>query len=82
MRKGKSNLAAELDWASARTYILSHPYLRKRHQQLVTVEIPTRPFADLLFDFLGLTEGPFLLAEDHEEIGEILRILESKQQRM
>ncbi len=48
----------------------------------MTVEIPTRPFADLLFDFLGLTEGPFLLAEDHEEIGEILRILESKQQRM
>ncbi|MFH1566388.1 MAG: uroporphyrinogen decarboxylase family protein [Gemmatimonadota bacterium] len=45
---------------------------------VAALENPTRPFSDLLYDLVGLTEGPMMLMMGYPEVAEIIQILEEK----
>ena len=83
--KTADDLSAALEWARTRMYVLDAEELARCEeamgdQGVVAVEIPTRPYADLLHDLLGLSEGPILLSEGHPAVGELMTVLEEKLQ--
>jgi hypothetical protein len=77
--KGEADLPAAVEWARARSYVLDPSPLQAARAEVgeagvVALEIPRRPYSDLLHDFLGWGEGLFLLAEP--AVSEILAALE------
>jgi hypothetical protein len=83
--KTKEDLAAALELVNARTYVLDASELA-RMQSLVgddgvlAIEIPRRPYSDVLHELLGWSEGLLLLGEPAVE--DIITILEGKLQRL
>lgn len=83
--KTAADLDAALELARARTYILDPFDLEELKREVgddgvLAVEIPTRPYADLLYDMVGMSEGIMLLMESPPAMGEFLAILEEKLQ--
>jgi hypothetical protein len=77
--KGTADLAAAVELARARRYVLDAAPLAALRDAvgddgIVALEIPRRPYSDLLHDFLGWGEGLFLLGEP--AVAEILEALE------
>ena len=83
--KTKDDLQAALELAHARTYVLDTRELERWEQTVgddgvVALEIPRRPYSDLLHEFLGWSEGLLFLREPIVE--EINDVLEAKLQRL
>ncbi|MFC2036425.1 hypothetical protein ACFLYD_00435 [Chloroflexota bacterium] len=81
--KNAGDLAAALDLARARSYVpdltlLAEAVASLGDEGIVALEIPRRPYSDLLHEFLGWREGLMLLSEP--AVDEILAILEHKLQ--
>ena len=83
--KTAADLNAALELAGDREYILNTSTLQAidstvGDQGIVAIEIPTRPYADLLYDMVGMTEGFMILMENPPAMGEFLAVLEEKLQ--
>jgi hypothetical protein len=83
--KTKGDLPAALELARSRIYVLDPGVLATAradvgHDGLVALEIPRRPYSDLLHDFLGWSEGLTLLGEP--AVSEMLQTLEEKLQEL
>jgi hypothetical protein len=81
--KTRADLAAALEIAKARSYVLEPSALTEARAQVgedgvVALEIPRRPLSDLLHQFLGWSEGLMLLGDPI--VGEMMAILEEKLQ--
>jgi hypothetical protein len=81
--KGRADLQAALEAIEARRYVLEPAALEQAellvdHDGIVALEIPRRPYSDLLHEFLGWSEGLMLLAEP--EVEQALHCLEEKLQ--
>ena len=79
--KTAADLAAGLEIVQSRSYVLDSSQLAQCEAEvgddgLVAIEIPRRPYSELLHDFLGWGEGLFLLGEPL--VDEILEMLEAK----
>jgi hypothetical protein len=82
--KSKDDLAGVLELAAARTYSVDARVLEGWEAEvgsdgILAIELPRRPYSDLLHDFLGWSEGLLFLREPI--IGEIIDTLEAKLQR-
>lgn len=83
--KTKEDLAAALELVNARSYVLDTSELARWEAMvgddgILAIEIPRRPYSDVLHELLGWSEGLLLLGEPAVE--EIITILESKLQRL
>jgi hypothetical protein len=83
--KTREDLAAALEVAKARSYVLDpSPLIEPRAQVgdngIVALELPRRPLSDLLHEFLGWSEGLMLLGDVTVE--EIAGILDDKLQHL
>jgi hypothetical protein len=83
--KAKEDLAAVLELAKARTYVLDTTELDRytshvAEDGVLVLEIPRRPYSDLLHRFLGWSEGLLFLRDP--AIQEINDVLEAKLQRL
>lgn len=83
--KTTQDLEAALELASARSYVLDPAHLARLETMvgddgILAIEIPRRPYSDLLHEFLGWSEGLLFLSES--AIPEIIGILETKLQRL
>jgi len=81
--KTKEDLAAALELANARSYVLDTGKLTDLERMVgddgvLAIEIPRRPYSDVLHELLGWNEGLLLLSEPAVE--EIMNILEGKLQ--
>ena len=81
--KTQDDLAPALEWIAAREYVVDAavaevPAGVSGEDRIVGLAIPRRPYAELLNDLLGWSDGLVLLAEP--EIGEILEVLDAKLQ--
>lgn len=82
--KTADDLGAALEIARARSYGIDAPAAARLVEwsasdgAVAAMEIPTRPFSDLLYDMVGLTEGPMLLMMGYPEVDEIIAVLEEK----
>jgi hypothetical protein len=81
--KSARDLAGVLEIAEARTYYMQPEKLTHWEQVVgedgvVALEIPRRPYSDLLHQFLGWSEGLMFLRES--VVSEIIAVLESKLQ--
>ncbi|MFC1975300.1 uroporphyrinogen decarboxylase family protein [Chloroflexota bacterium] len=81
--KTTDNLLAAVELAKARSYVLDPTALTRLEAEVgddgvLAIEIPRRPYADLLHEFLGWGDGLMLLTEP--AILEINAILETKLQ--
>jgi hypothetical protein len=76
--KRAEDLAAALDLVRARSYIPDATLLGD--DGIIALEIPRRPFSDLLHELLGWGEGLMLLGEP--AVDELLATLEDKLQRL
>jgi hypothetical protein len=79
----EADLAAAVELARARSYVLDPIALAPLQAEIgedgvVAIEIPRRPYSDLLHDFLGWGEGLSLLGEP--AVAEILDALEAAMQ--
>lgn len=79
--KSSDDLAAALEWIRAREYILDAGEVNQAAIEvddagLLALEIPWRPYSELLHDVLGWSDGLVLLGEP--EIQEMLELLEMK----
>jgi hypothetical protein len=83
--KTAAELEIALELARARTYVLEPAGLEAADREIgadgvLAIEIPTRPYADLLYDLVGMSEGYLLLMEGPPAMGEFIGILEEKLQ--
>jgi hypothetical protein len=83
--KTKEDLEAALELINARTYVMDASGLAGREalvgdDGVLAVELPRRPYSDVLHEILGWSEGLLLLGEPAVE--EIITILEGKLQRL
>jgi hypothetical protein len=83
--QSEADLAAAVELARARTYVLDPAALAPVQAEVgeegvVALEIPRRPYSDLLHDFLGWGEGLLLLGEP--AVAEILAALEDALQAL
>ena len=81
--KSASELPAALAVVEARRYVLDPDRLGDLQESvgddgIVAIQLPRRPYSDLLHEFLGWDQGLMLLADEPPEISEILRLLESR----
>lgn len=81
--KTKDDLAAVLELVNARSYVLDTSELsgwveRVGQEGILALEIPRRPYSDLLHEFLGWSEGLLFLREPIVE--EINAVLDGKLQ--
>lgn len=81
--KTKEDLAVALELVNARSYIPDEVESTRLEalvgdDGVLAIEIPRRPYSDLLHEFLGWSEGLLLLGEP--AIGEIIAALERKLQ--
>jgi hypothetical protein len=82
--KAAEDLEAVLQLVNSRTYILNADALVEAERAVgddgvVAIEIPRRPYSDVLHEFLGWSDG--LLFLNDPTIEEIISILETKLQR-
>lgn len=82
--KTREDLAAALELVNSRSYVLDSVELSQLEAMvgddgILAIEIPRRPYSDLLHEFLGWSEGLMLLSES--PIQEIIAILETQLQR-
>jgi hypothetical protein len=82
--KSLEDLPAAMELIKARTYVLDSTELAQLEAMvgddgIVAIEIPRRPYSDLLHEFVGWEEGLMLLGEP--AIAEINAILETKLQQ-
>ena len=83
--KDKGDLRAALESVEARSYVLDPAALELAESVvgqdgIVAIEIPRRPYSDLLHELLGWSEGLMLLGEP--EVNEALNCLEEKLQQL
>jgi len=83
--KTADDLTAALEVAQARSYVVDAGDLEDEIKAVgddgvVAAEIPARPYADLVQEFLGWSEGLMLLMDNSPAIQEIVDILEGKLQ--
>jgi hypothetical protein len=83
--KTTEDLEAALEIVNARTYVLDAGDLARREalvgdDGVLAIEIPRRPYSDVLHEILGWSEGLLLLGEPAVE--KIITILEGKLQRL
>ncbi len=83
--KAAGDLQVALEAIEARTYVLDPAALERTRQEVgqdgvLALEIPRRPYSDLLHEFLGWSEGLLLLGEP--EVQEALVRLEEKLQHL
>ena len=83
--KTGEDLAAALELVSARTYVLDTSELHRMEAAVgedgvLAIEIPRRPFSDLLHQLLGWSEGLMFLADSPSIVAEIIAALEAKLQ--
>ena len=83
--KSEADLAAALELVQARTYVIDRTGLERQLAEvgedgIAAVELPRRPYSDLLHEFLGWSEGLLFLGETAVE--DMIAILESKLQRL
>jgi hypothetical protein len=83
--KAHQDLALVLELVKARSYVLDPaPYTEAAatvgDDGIVALQIPRRPYSDLLHDFLGWSEGLLFLADP--VVLEIIAILEDKLQQL
>jgi hypothetical protein len=83
--KTTADLDLALAAAEARTYTIDAARLAAVHAAvgddgLVAVEVPTRPYIDLLYDLVGMSEGFMLLMEDPPAARQLVAVLEGKLQ--
>jgi hypothetical protein len=83
--KTKADLAAAVEVAKARSYVVNPVQIAEcepivSEDGVLAIEIPRRPYSDVLHEFLGWSEGLLLLGEP--EVEEIIAILESKLQEL
>ena len=81
--KTKEDLAAALELAQSKSYVLDASQLAHAETMIgedgtLAIEIPRRPYSDVLHELLGWSEGLLLLNEP--EVVEIITILEGKLQ--
>jgi len=81
--KSPEDLAAALELAAARSYVLNIAELAALEAEvgddgILALEIPRRPYSDILHEFLGWSEGLMFLNEP--EVPQINAILEEKLQ--
>ena len=79
--KNPADLPVVLELVTARTYVfdpdnLVQPNADIGSEGIVAIEIPRRPYSDLLHEFLGWSDGLMLLSESI--INEIIEVLEEK----
>jgi hypothetical protein len=83
--KAEEDLAAVLEVAEARTYHLDPSELARLDEAIgedgvLVLELPRRPYSDILHEFLGWSEGLMFLGEP--AIPEINALLETKLQKL
>ncbi len=83
--KTKEDLATALELIDGRTYVLDSSKLARLEAMVgedgvMAIEIPRRPYSDVLHELLGWSEGLLLLSEPAVE--DIIAILESKLQAL
>ncbi len=83
--KTEADFAAALELAQARTYVLDPAPLQQAQTEVgndgvVAIEIPRRPWSDILHEFLGWSEGLMFLTEP--VIAEINAALEVSLQKL
>ena len=80
--KSAEDFGAALDLARARVYAIDAEATggAPADDCITALEIPTRPYVDLLYDLVGMSEGPILLAMGYPEVSDLLAILEEKLQ--
>jgi hypothetical protein len=83
--KSENHLEAALEIVESRRYILAPSKLSDLRTKvgdsgIVALELPKRPYSELLHDFLGWSDGLLLLGEPAVE--KMLTLLESKLQRL
>jgi len=83
--RSEKDLEAGLELVESRTYnvdasALSQAVINVDETGIVPLELPKRPYSELLHDFLGWSEGLMLLGEP--EIQEMITVLESKLQAL
>jgi hypothetical protein len=81
--KSEADLAAALELAQARTYVLDDSRLAQGEALVgeagvLALELPRRPYSDLLHEFLGWGEGLLLLAEP--AVAQMVAVLETRLQ--
>jgi hypothetical protein len=81
--KTKEDLSAVLELVKARSYVLDTAELARQEAMVgddgvLAIEIPRRPYSDVLHQFLGWSEGLLLVSEP--AVGEIITGLELKLQ--
>jgi hypothetical protein len=82
--KTAEDLPAALEIAQARSYSLDDQAAARLAAlvdddgAVAALELPTRPFSDLLYDMVGLSEGPMLLMMGYPEVDQIVAVLEEK----
>lgn len=82
--KTAEDLKAAVELAQARSYTVDMDAAAQLAElagsdgSVAAMEIPTRPFSDLLYDMVGLTEGPMLLMMGYPEVDQIIEVLEAK----
>jgi hypothetical protein len=83
--KTEDDLAAALELVEARTYVLDTARLAQMESEVgrdgvLALELPRRPYSDILHQFLGWSEGLIFLGE--AAIPQINQILETKLQKL
>jgi len=83
--KSEADFAAALEAAQARTYVLDPAPLQQAQAEvgddgIVAIEIPRRPYSDILHEFLGWSEGLMFLTEPL--IADINAALEASLQKL
>jgi len=83
--KTAADLLPALEQALDREYVLNTSTLQAIENTVgdrgvVAIEVPTRPYADLLYDLVGMSEGYMLLMESPPAMIEIIAVLEEKLQ--
>lgn len=83
--KSEADLAAALALVQARTYIIDSAGLEQKLAEvgqdgIVAIELPRRPYSDLLHEFLGWSEGLLFLGETVVE--DMVAVLENKLQQL
>ncbi|MHB0856480.1 MAG: uroporphyrinogen decarboxylase family protein [Anaerolineae bacterium] len=85
--KSAADLPAALELVRSRTYVLEPGRLPILSQEvgddgILALELPRRPYADLLHELLGWSDGLIFLVEEEDAIQQLLDILEDKLQNL
>lgn len=80
--KAASDLAAAMDAARARRYVAVPVTAGPEPDGITALDLPMRPYADVLANMLGWSEGMMLFLEEPEPIREMIDVLDAKLQAL